>query len=325
MKKNLPGLLLGLLLGALATWFALRSHTDAEPAKTEAAAPAAKPKENPLHVVPAKRAAIGLVLAQPTSATLAPEVSAFGRVLDPSAFVALAAEAETARTALAASTREHARLEKLFAADQNASAQSVETAAAAVARDRTALASTHARLLAGWGGKLAESADLAVITRSLEKGFTRARLDLLPGDAPAADLKTARIGPAGGTELFDAEVLGVAPLSDPQIQGQSFLVMLRDRTIPAGTALRATLPGTGETQAALIVPRSAILYHEGSAWVYVLDEEDTFERKLVTLGRSVGDGVAITSGLEDSHQIITAGAQQILSAELQAGGAPAEG
>ena len=89
--------------------------------------------------------------------------------------------------------------------------------------------------------------------------------------------------------------------------------------------MRATLAGPGEPQSALTVPRSALLYHEGSTWLYVLEEEDNFERKLVTLGRGVGEGVVITSGLDDSHQVVTAGAQQLLSAELQAGGAPSEG
>jgi hypothetical protein len=75
----------------------------------------------------------------------------------------------------------------------------------------------------------------------------------------------------------------------------------------------------------LVVPRTAVVYHMGSAWIYVLGEEDTFERKIVTLGRTVGDKIVIVTGVEADEQVAATGAGQLLSAELQAGGAPDEG
>lgn len=325
MKKIFPGLLAGLVLGALATWWVQRSATGSANAET-AAVPAEKPKqkENPLHLPPAKRAAAGIVLAKPVSVTLTPEVTAFGRVLDAAPFVALAAESEISRAALAASAKELARLEKLFAADTNVSAQAVETATATVARDRLTVGAARAKLLAAWGRPLADLAGSAFTESSIEHDAALVRIDLLPGDTPAADLKKIKVGLLGGNDRFDADLLGPAPVADAQLSGPSFVAVVHFHALPTGAALRATLPGAGETQTSLVVPRSAIVYHEGSAWLYVLEEEDTFERKLVTVGRSLGDTVAI-SGLEDSHQIVTAGAQQLLSAELQAGGAPAEG
>jgi hypothetical protein len=56
----------------------------------------------------------------------------------------------------------------------------------------------------------------------------------------------------------------------------------------------------------------------------VLGEEDTFFRRLVTLARSTPDGVVIAEGLAEDEQVAIAGAQQLLSAELQAGGAAEE-
>ena len=112
MKKVVFGIIAGLALGAGATWVALPHAATAEPAKAEAAAPAEKPKENPLHLNAAKRAATGVTLAKPTSATLAPEVNAFGRVLDPSPFIALVAEFETAQAALVASEKDAARVQR---------------------------------------------------------------------------------------------------------------------------------------------------------------------------------------------------------------------
>ena len=328
MKKVVSGLIAGLALGFLAAWFYLHAGAGATPAKSDAAAPAAaapaeKPKENPLHMPPAKRTAAGVVLAKPTTASISPEVTAYGRVLDPGPFIALVTELETTQSTLAADSKELARLEKLFAADTNASAQAVETATAAVARDRIAVSSARARLIAAWGPRLA-TGDLTATLAALEKGRALVRLDVLPGDAPAPDAKIARIGLLGAAELLEADVIGAASTADPQLQGLAYFVVVRDRALPIGAALRATLPGIGEAQTSLVVPRSAIVYHEGSAWLYVLEEEDTFERRLVVVGRSVGDAVAVTVEIEDAHQVVVAGAQQILSAELQAGSAATE-
>ncbi len=319
MNKTIIGVIVGLAIGAGATWLVLRHAPAAsEPAKAEAAA-AEKPKENPLHLPPAKREAAGIKLAKPTSASVAPEVAAYGRVLDPTPLVTLAAELATARAAVAATEKEAERAQKLFAAGGNASAQAVETANANLGRDRAAVASAQARLAANWGRGLA--AHLDTITQALAAGGTIARLDVLAGEKPAASPERAKVILAGSDEAFDGEILGPAPVADPQLQGPSYLVLLRDHPLPAGAALRATLPGVGEATTALVVPRNAVVYHEGSAWVFVLGEEDTFERKLVTPGRSLGDGLALTGGIEPDEQIVVAGAQQLLAAELQAGGA----
>ncbi len=325
MKKVLLGIIAGLALGAVASWLVLR-HAGAEPAKAEvAAAPAEKPKDNPLHVPPAKRAAAGITLAKPASATLSPEVAAYGRVLDIAPLVTLVAELETARAAAAASEKDAARVKKLFEADANASAQAYEAAEATAVRDRAAVASARARLLAGWGPKLADAAGSSLSVEELEKGATLARIDLLPGDVPAADLKKINLGLLGGTELVEADVLGASPVADPQLQGASFLAIVHGHSLPAGAALRATLPGPGEAEKVLTLPRTAVVYHQGSAWIYVLGEEDTFERKIVTLGRTVGDNVVIATGVEEGDQVAVTGAGQLLSAELQVGGAPDEG
>lgn len=320
MSKVIVGVIAGLAVGAGATWLALY-RGDAAPAKAEAPiAPAAKPKENPLKFNAAKRAAAGIVLTKAESLTIEPEIGAFGRVLDAAPFVALVAELESAKVALVASQKAAVRAKELFGAGGNTSAQSVETADAVAARDRAAIASARARLLAGWGSKLAE-AELATVVARLEAGSALVRLDLLPGDAPAAGLKKAAVGLAGGRDWLEAEILGPAPVADPQLQGTSLLAFVAGQALPSGAALRATLAGPGETAAALVLPRSAVIYHQGSPWVFVLGEEDTFERKLVALGRTVGDRVVIESGVEPAEQIVATGAGQLLSAELQAGGA----
>src|SRR3954468_2896506 len=218
MKKTVIGLLVGLIVGVMAARWYAHTPESAEKGKADAAAkPEEKPKENPLHLPADKRTAAGITLAKPSEVTLAPEVQAFGRVLDPTALATAAADVETTRTALAASEKELQRVQKLFAAGGNATAQAVEAAEATVARDRGALAAARVRMLAGWGRELASVADLRYVTEALEKGRSLVRIDLLLGESAVANPKTAKIGLTGSKEAFDAEIIGGAPTADPQI------------------------------------------------------------------------------------------------------------
>lgn len=323
MKRISVGIIIGLVLGAGTTWFALQPGSAAGKAAAEAPANADKPKENPLHVVAAKRESLGLTLQKPSTAMIAPEVESYGRVIDPAPFISLAAEWDIARAALAASEKSAVRARELFAAGGNASRQALETAEAAEVRDRATAAAARGRLVAGLGRDASDPERLRTLLAAIERGQALARLDVLVGEAIAEQPGTAQVSPALGGPTLAATILGHAPSADPQVQGRSFLALLGDSALPVGTALRATFPGAGEPASALVVPRNAIVYHQGSAWVYVLGEEDTFERKIVTLGRWVGDKVALT-GIDDDDQVLTTGAGQLLSAELQAGGAPEE-
>jgi hypothetical protein len=320
MKKTVIGIIFGIALGALA--MGLISQYRAKPAAAEAAA-AEPPAPNPTKFSAAKRAAAGITLAKPTAVTLAPEVKGFGRVLDATPFLALIAERDTAAAAHEGSAKELDRVRKLFANDTNVSAQTVETAEAAEARDRAALTSARMRLNSSWGHELA-GASSAPIVEAIEKGGALVRLDILPGDAPAAMPKEATVALLGGNEVYPAEIIGAAPTADPQMQGTSYIAIVRDHPLPAGAALRVTVTGAGEAAKALAITRTAIVYHQGSPWVYVLGEEDTFFRRLVALGRSTPEGVVITEGLTEDEQVAVTGAQQLLSAELQAGGAAEE-
>ncbi len=324
MNKSLLGLLVGLAVGATATWLYLKHAGGADvPAASVNAAAKPEEKPDPLRLPPAKREQAGITLAKPAMTAVAPEVRAYGRVLDAAPLVAIVAESETARAALQASEKELERARKLFQAGGNASAQTVETAEASVARDRASLGSAEARLAVSWGRNVAQNA--AAILDALSKGGgTLVRIDLLPGDQPAPQVREARVSLAGRPAVM-AEIIGPAATADAQVQGVSFLALVRDATLPVGAALQATLPAAGEAANSLVIPRGAVVYHQGSAWVFVLGEEDTFERKLVTLGRGVeADRVVVLGGVDADEQVAVTGAEQLLAAELQAGGAAEE-
>lgn len=318
MKKSLPGLLLGLVLGAALTWLLLTPRPAANAAAEPVPARAPEPASASLRLSTAQLAAAALQVAPPRLVTLAPEIQAYGRVLDPTPLVAAATDVATAQAALAASEKEYARAKSLHDEGDNASTQVVEAAAATARHDRIQLASARARFVAAWGPALATQLDDGFITRAIAQGWAFARIDVPPGEGSGQPApKTARLrllsSPA---EPFEAEVLGPASTVDPQLQGRGFLVLLRDHPLPAGTALRASLPGAGAAAPHPILPRSAFVRHEGSVFVFVQTAADTFVRRRVELGPSLPHGIAVNAGLDEHDRVVVTGAQQLLSQQL---------
>jgi hypothetical protein len=239
-------------------------------------------------------------------------------VLDPAPLVALVSEIEAARVAATASEKEFARVQKLHSENANASAQAVETAEAAMQRDRTQLAAAQARLLVGWGRALTRQADLAALLRALAAGDAAlVRIDVLSGEAPAQPPAVARVGPlANEGPLHEVAVLGVAPSADPSAQGTGYLAVWRTDPLPPGTALRAVLPAVGELKNVLVLPRSAFVRHEGGVFIYVRTAEGGFERRLVTTGPTLESGIVVTDGVAAGDKVVVTGAQQLLATEL---------
>ena len=214
------------------------------------------------------------------------------------------------------------RVQLLRSQGDNASMRMLETAEAAVKRDRVMLASAQARLMTAWGPALAERDDLPALAASLLKQKAAlVRIDLLPGETMAGMPKTVRLTAMTGEEAsFDAEVLGPAPSADPQTQTRAFLALVPANGIAPGTLLNAFVAATGSAEKGFLLPRSAILRHDGEAFVWLQTGDDKFERRRVELGRALKDGILATSGVTATDRVVVTGAQQLLSDELKAAG-----
>ena len=68
-------------------------------------------------------------------------------------------------------------------------------------------------------------------------------------------------------------------------------------------ALRVTLTAPGDPQKVLVVPRSAVVRHQGGTFVYV-QVEHGFERRLVTLGTALPGGIVVQEGVAPTDKIV---------------------
>lgn len=261
---------------------------------------------------------MGLELGELTPATVKPEVKGYGRVLDPAPLATLVAEIKSAEAAAHASQAELERL-KALAAQNNASERALQAAEAAAVKDQAQVKAARLRLLGSWGQTIASRSDLPEwieVLASLKCALVQ--VDLPAGAVLSAPPIAARLESlAGGSTPQNADFLGLAPASDPQLQNRGFLFLVRDNAshLVPGMTLAGFLTLPGEPQPGLRVPASAIVRLNGAAWVYLLTDSNRFERVLLALEQPLPDGWFVRGSLKAGQKVVTVGAQELLSSE----------
>ena len=266
----------------------------------------------------ATQARLGLATALPTAAEWEPEITAYGVVLDPATLAVAAAELTAADLTAEASAKESARQE-LLAAQSNASARAVETARITARQDELARATDLAKFRAQWGGVLASRlSEILPLVTSNQAALVR--MDLPAGDNPATPPLSAQILTAAGeTNPVSAQYLDTLPGVDPLSQGQSYLFLVSDRSLPPNAAVTGFLKVRGDAVKGVIIPAAAILRYEGRGWVYVQTGTNQFLREPIPLDYPVAEGWFVPGNLSMTNGVVVTGAQTVLSAELSGG------
>jgi multidrug efflux pump subunit AcrA (membrane-fusion protein) len=309
-------------LGGILTSYFLHRHE--QPAKEESKAETSRLKHGTngetivtLDAKTQKR--IGLKVANPAAAQWQPEVTGYGRVLDPAPLAALMTDLVQAHVAMETSQGEFERLRTL-AEQNNASVRALQAAEAAAKRDQVQVDSLRTKLALGWGKAILEREDPPTFVRSLTTGeHTLVRIDLPAGESlkpPPASVRLVSLGesePPVAADFFDTTAT-----VDPQTQGQGFLLLLAGK--PSGFSPNAAVTGyvkvPGDSLNGVTVPRDAVIRHQGKAWIYVQSGDEEFTRREVSLDHPTESGWFVPSGVTDKDRIIVGGAQTILSIEL---------
>ncbi len=319
MKKTLFGILLGLALGAGATFLVLHEAAPAKPeaAKPDAAAP--EPEPGTVHIETDEQEKADIQTGQPVAMEYRVETKGYARVLDPATLAGELADIESSAAALDASTKELARLQTLKATN-NASAQALETVEAAMKHDQAQLTAARARLLTEWGATLANRADLSQLAAAvMAREAALVRIDVPGGEKLPPEPLAVRVAPIqGGESPLPVQLLGPAPAADTQAQGSAFLAVLSQHPPPVGTMMVALITGSEEPQKGFSLPGKAVIRYEGDTFVYAQTNSEDFERWRIKVGAELRDGsVFITSGVTAHDHIVVKGAAQVLSDELK--------
>jgi membrane fusion protein, heavy metal efflux system len=152
-------------------------------------------------------------------------------------------------------------------------------------------------------------------------------LDMVWVEAPIFERDLSRLSgnvsatfttPAYPDQEFKGVVLDIGAVIDEQTRASKVIFQLPN----SGRALRLGMQANvrldaGEQITAMMIPKEAVLEHEGRKIVYVLLSGEEFERREVTVGDELGDHVAILTGLKKGERVITQGAYQLKLQELR--------
>jgi hypothetical protein len=260
------------------------------------------------------------------------EVRAYGMVLDlarltdlNNSFINAKAQVQTTEAKLAASKVVFDSAQSLIKSQLETSA-SLAQAKAAFLADQAAIAAAESqvRTLSAtayqeWG---------AVLGKALVDGSpTIARLIeredfLLQITLPAA--RTFVRPPATGAievgKGARAEITYVSPATrtDPRIQGVSFFYTTpAESSVLPGMNVVVYLP-SGKSVDGVAIPPSAIVWWQDKAWVYRRTDPNSFTRTEIATDVPRPDGSYVVGGIPNDAEIVTQGAQLLLSEEFRA-------
>jgi hypothetical protein len=274
----------------------------------------------------------GIEVARPAPASIRPRLRAYAAVLDPEPltelrgrYAAARARLRGAQARLDASKTAFERARALYRDERNASLAELQAAEAAYRADEAALsaAQSEAQSLAAsaaqaWGpvlgGALVEGAPLAA--RLIARSALLVQVTLAPGTALAQPPARASLDTGSGAQAVLA-LVSPAPRTDPRIQGTSFFY-----TVPAasgvlpGMQLAAWLPH-GAPRAGVAVPPGAVVWWQDRAWIYRRSGAAAFTRVRIPTDDPAPGGGYLVSDLAPDSEIVTRGAQLLLSEEFR--------
>jgi hypothetical protein len=324
MKRILLGAFVGILIGGVAAWSFLKRHEggEKEEAKKEEAHEPHVARgtngETILKFDKEAQAKMGLKAAELAAAQFQPELKATGRALDASALSIAINDIALSKAQLEASQRELERVKLLFGQNQNVSARAVEAAELAVSRDRLAAEAARLRLASTWGPSVIGMKNLEEFARAaLEQKAALVRLDVPAGADLGEGMKAGRVALLSApSKILPAQFLGPASSADAQSQSIGFLLQVNSPRLVPGAPLLGWLSLGGKPESGVIVPRDAIVRHQGEVFIYAQRGDDAFERIEIELEHPTEQGW-FTAALKPPLKVVVNGAQQLLSEEFK--------
>jgi RND family efflux transporter MFP subunit len=222
-----------------------------------------------------------------------------------------AANAQRARDLQPSGALSAQQITQFMTAERTAQAR-LEAQRAAVRVQQLRLAQT--RVLAPDDGVIsARSATVGAVVpagqelfRLIRKGRLEWRAELAASDLAAVRPgQPVRLTPAGGSAI-QGSVRMLAPTVDPATRNGLVYVDL-----PTPGAARAGMFASGEfelgSQRALTLPQSAVLQRDGFSQVFVVGADGRVSQRKVTVGRRVGDRIAIGTGVDAGARVVASG------------------
>ncbi len=148
------------------------------------------------------------------------------------------------------------------------------------------------------------SAGSGILFRLAKGGEMELKANLGQADlAQIAPGVTALVTAVGSTNVHTGQVWQRAPVIDPASrQGVARIALAYSPDLPPGGFASAEIKAG--TVVAPMLPESAILSDAKGSYVYVVGKSNKVERRDIKLGLVTDNGIAVTSGLSGSEQVV---------------------
>lgn len=141
----------------------------------------------------------------------------------------------------------------------------------------------------------------------------------LPANSYLTDgVKEIHIEPSGiRGKASKATLISAAPQIDGAVQGESYFFRTDSGYIRPGMRVAAWIRQQEGGRTGVMIPKSALVWHLDQAFVYIKTGKDRFSRRPVTHFSAAADGYFISDGIEPGEELVTTGAQMLLSEEMR--------
>ncbi|WP_047549691.1 hypothetical protein [Methylotenera sp. G11] len=246
-----------------------------------------------------------------------------------SRYLAAKSDIEVLRTALAYNKNEFLRLQTLNQDDKNVSDKVVAAARSNIKADeaKIAAAESSAKSITDsmrqmWGETLTQHATQLEKSELLQNLISNQEVLIqitLPFDAaePGQNSSIMIAPTAVPSQSIRALFLSRAPASSTTIQGKTYFYHAKTRALRAGMQVNAVSATSSKVDDGVIIPNAAIIWYAGKSWVYKRTADEKFSRIPVAADIEVGNGWFYQGNLEPGDQVVTSGAQLLLSEEFK--------
>jgi hypothetical protein len=259
------------------------------------------------------------------------QTAAYGEILAPEglselykSYISAISGVEKARAQLKASEMEYARLKMLNASNKNISDKELQAAAARLSADQAeeagasgALQTAKNAISLKWGPTIAGwvFGYKPPLKQVIETNKVLVQITVPPSLTLKGTPERIRITAPTGAAV-SADFVSRATRTNPALQGLSFIYIAQahNGSLVPGMNVTAQIPSAA-TQAGFLIPESAVVWLQDKAWVYVKKSATGFSRVEVPTTTPINSGYFVSDIFAPGDQIVTKGAQALLSAE----------
>jgi hypothetical protein len=194
--------------------------------------------------------------------------------------------------------------------------------------DQAAVESSHVRSLAllneaklSWGDTLAQwiiSPQCDNLKAILTGQRQLVQVTLPPNKLLPDHLQQISVDSAGiRSRAVPAEFIARSAQVDSVAQGENYFFETSNSAMRPGMKINAWIAESESTQPGVFIPESALLWYMDQAYIFIKTAENTFVRRNVSQFVRDKQGYFVSDGLQAGEEIVSEGAQLLLSEELR--------